>query len=179
MSCIDEILRSYGGTTPRILATVVELVGSGYGRPGARMLIEPDGTYVGAISGGCLERDVVRNARALAERGPTTAVFDTRSGAFAPAGPYGTGCEGLASIGMRPFRRNSRPLSEPPRRPSSLASKPGASFSTPAHPTRRSSSSTSLHPSTSSSSAPVGMPQPWRASRARWGGVFASRAAIH
>lgn len=62
------------------------------------MLIEEDGSYVGAISGGCLERDVVRGAWAFVAQGPATVEFDTRSSAFYPAGPYGTGCEGVVKV---------------------------------------------------------------------------------
>ena len=40
------------------LATVVEVRGSSYRRPGARMLLSQDGHRVGMISGGCLDGDV-------------------------------------------------------------------------------------------------------------------------
>ena len=39
---------------PFALATVVKINGSTYRRPGARMLIDPDGITHGTISGGCL-----------------------------------------------------------------------------------------------------------------------------
>ncbi|EJF07902.1 XdhC family protein, partial [Pontibacter sp. BAB1700] len=39
------------------LATVVQVQGSSYRRPGARMLVTEDGQLTGAISGGCLEGD--------------------------------------------------------------------------------------------------------------------------
>ena len=41
--------------TEYVLATVVKVEGSGYRKPGARMLIAADGRRVGTISGGCLE----------------------------------------------------------------------------------------------------------------------------
>ena len=45
------------------LATVVQVRGSSYRSPGARMLITDDGKWVGSISGGCLEGDALRQAR--------------------------------------------------------------------------------------------------------------------
>jgi xanthine/CO dehydrogenase XdhC/CoxF family maturation factor len=44
------------------LASVVSVRGSTYRRIGAHMLVTDDGEVTGAISGGCLERDVVRHA---------------------------------------------------------------------------------------------------------------------
>ena len=44
------------------LATVVQVDGSSYRRPGARMLVTEDGQLTGAISGGCLEGDAMRKA---------------------------------------------------------------------------------------------------------------------
>ncbi len=45
------------------LATVVEVVGSAYRRPGARMIVFEDGQSAGSVSGGCLENDVRRRAQ--------------------------------------------------------------------------------------------------------------------
>jgi xanthine/CO dehydrogenase XdhC/CoxF family maturation factor len=41
-----------------VLATVVQVDGSAYRRPGARMLISEEGDWWGGISGGCLEGDI-------------------------------------------------------------------------------------------------------------------------
>jgi xanthine/CO dehydrogenase XdhC/CoxF family maturation factor len=46
----------------RVLATVVATAGSTYRKAGARMLIAADGTYLGLLSGGCLEADLKRHA---------------------------------------------------------------------------------------------------------------------
>ncbi|MDQ3917609.1 MAG: XdhC family protein, partial [Acidobacteriota bacterium] len=51
------------------LATVVAVSGSAYRRPGARMLITEGGRTVGAISGGCLERDVAERAAPVISSG--------------------------------------------------------------------------------------------------------------
>ncbi len=45
-----------------VLATVVGTRGSSYRSPGARMLILPDGSRIGAVSGGCLEGELCRRA---------------------------------------------------------------------------------------------------------------------
>jgi xanthine/CO dehydrogenase XdhC/CoxF family maturation factor len=45
-----------------VLATVVDARGSTYRKPGARMLVTEDAWLAGAISGGCVERDLLRKA---------------------------------------------------------------------------------------------------------------------
>ena len=47
---------------PFLVATLVSVKGSSYRRPGARLLIAEDRWVAGSISGGCLERDLVRRA---------------------------------------------------------------------------------------------------------------------
>ena len=55
------------------LATVVQVRGSSYRSPGARMLITEEGRWFGSISGGCLEGDALRKARQVMQSGkPTT-----------------------------------------------------------------------------------------------------------
>lgn len=103
MALLDQIIGAYASGRPAVLGTVVDLLGSGYRRPGARILIFDDGTHVGAISGGCLEKDVARNARAWVEDGPKTVLFDTRSNRFEPLGKYGTGCEGVVHLFLQPM----------------------------------------------------------------------------
>ena len=53
-----------------VLATVVDVVGSGYRRPGARMLLTRGGGRAGGVSGGCLEADLMRRAFALTAQRP-------------------------------------------------------------------------------------------------------------
>lgn len=81
-----------------VLATVVDVVGSGYRRPGARMLLTRSGTRSGGISGGCLEGDLARRCWDLTTKGPVCVDYDTRGDIDQPAGPYDTGCEGLVRV---------------------------------------------------------------------------------
>ncbi len=62
------------------LVTLVEKTGSSYRLPGARMLVRADGTTLGTISGGCLERDLAELAMQMEQDGQETAVktIDTR-----------------------------------------------------------------------------------------------------
>jgi xanthine dehydrogenase accessory factor len=49
------------------IATVVQAYGSAPRRPGAKMAIAEDGEFVGSVSGGCVENDVVEHARQVIE----------------------------------------------------------------------------------------------------------------
>lgn len=61
-----------------VLATVVDLKGSGYRLPGARMLIRANGDAYGTVSGGCLEADVMERAkRVLATGRAEVFTYDT------------------------------------------------------------------------------------------------------
>ncbi|RYY20845.1 MAG: XdhC family protein, partial [Sphingobacteriaceae bacterium] len=67
MSELQRLLSAYdrqrSTQKPCALATVTEVEGSSYRRPGARMLVTDDGQLTGSISGGCLEGDALRRAR--------------------------------------------------------------------------------------------------------------------
>jgi xanthine dehydrogenase accessory factor len=49
------------------IATVTQAYGSAPRRPGAKMAIAEDGEFVGSVSGGCVENDVVEHARQVLE----------------------------------------------------------------------------------------------------------------
>jgi xanthine/CO dehydrogenase XdhC/CoxF family maturation factor len=78
---IDDIIREWKRRRgqPLALATLVRAHGSSYRRPGARMLICPDGATAGSLSGGCLEEEVARRAFDVLRTGtPALMSFDTR-----------------------------------------------------------------------------------------------------
>ena len=85
------------------LATVVKVRGSSYRSPGARMLITDDGTWVGSISGGCLEGDALRKARkVMADKMPFTVTYDTREESNQNLG-IGLGCNGVIDVLIEPL----------------------------------------------------------------------------
>ncbi len=85
------------------LATVVEVLGSAYRRPGARMLVTDDGQLTGAISGGCLEGDARQRARQAIFRGqPALVTYDTRD-EDDPRHGLGPGCQGVVRILLEPL----------------------------------------------------------------------------
>jgi xanthine dehydrogenase accessory factor len=95
------------------LATVVGVRGSAYRRPGARMLITEDGQTTGAVSGGCLERDVILRAQRVIERGETTlATYDTTDDDDIDFG-VGLGCRGVIQILIEPLPRAGEPCHLP------------------------------------------------------------------
>ena len=77
------------------LASVVYLEGSSYRKPGVRMLISEDFSSVGAVSGGCVEKEIIQRS---------TSVFaDGKSKIITYDGRYRLGCEGILYILIEPF----------------------------------------------------------------------------
>lgn len=84
------------------LATVVQVEGSSYRRPGARMLVTSNGELTGAISGGCLEGDALRKARLVIEQQqPRLVTYDTTDEDDARLGIQ-LGCNGIIHILFEP-----------------------------------------------------------------------------
>lgn len=89
------------------LATVVNVIGSAYRRPGARMLITESGPTVGSISGGCLERDIVeRAAKVIADGTARTVEYDTRGEEDIIWG-LGLGCNGVVQVLLESLHEGS------------------------------------------------------------------------
>lgn len=85
------------------VATLVKVHGSSYRRPGARMVISSDGKWAGAISGGCLEGDVLLRAQRIIQQGkPTVVRYDTTNDDANIFG-VGLGCNGIIDIVIEPF----------------------------------------------------------------------------
>jgi xanthine/CO dehydrogenase XdhC/CoxF family maturation factor len=83
---------------PRVLATVVATAGSTYRKPGARMLIMGDGSYLGLLSGGCLEADLKLHAQQVLDGGlPRAVEYDMRGPDDILFG-IGAGCEGAMRV---------------------------------------------------------------------------------
>jgi len=65
MDIFEEIITARKSSMPVVLATVIESLGSAPREGGARMLIKPDGTTVGTIGGGAIEKVIVDEAMKL------------------------------------------------------------------------------------------------------------------
>jgi xanthine/CO dehydrogenase XdhC/CoxF family maturation factor len=89
--------------TRAALATVVRVEGSSYRRAGARMLVLDDGTYLGGISGGCLEGDALRRAqKGIALHRPSVITYDTTQDDDYQIG-VGLGCQGVIDVLFTPL----------------------------------------------------------------------------
>jgi len=97
MTDVERILTMWreleAASADYVLATVVEVQGSSYRKPGALMLLAPDGRRAGTVSGGCLEAQVAQRAWWLTAEGPTIQRYSTveEDGEL----PYGSGCGGV------------------------------------------------------------------------------------
>ena len=103
MSNFDPLITAWNRFATKgadfILATVVKTRGSSYRRPGAKMLVFPDGQREGIISGGCLEQDLVVRSLALLKSPETSSViwYDTSRDDDVLFGS-GIGCSGQTVI---------------------------------------------------------------------------------
>ncbi len=85
------------------LATVVNVRGSAYRRPGARMLVTSDGRSAGMISGGCLENDARERAQEVMAAGtPRLVTYDSTAPADIIFG-LGLGCTGIVQVLIEPL----------------------------------------------------------------------------
>lgn len=85
----------------RVLVTLVQVEGSSYRRPGARMLLAEDGSYTGMISGGCLEAEVIRRASWMVREGAVVERYSTAFDEGSDA-PFGLGCGGTVDLLLEP-----------------------------------------------------------------------------
>ena len=89
--------------TRAALATVVRVEGSSYRRTGARMLVLDNGTYLGGISGGCLEGDALRRAqKAIGLHHASVVTYDTTQDDDHQVG-VGLGCQGIIDVLFTPL----------------------------------------------------------------------------
>jgi xanthine dehydrogenase accessory factor len=98
-------LEAQRNAEPVWLATLARVEGSSYRRPGARLLFGRDGVRAGAVSGGCLERELVRLGPWLTRNGPVCQTFDTKSDDEDAS--EGSGCLGRLELLLEPLSRLS------------------------------------------------------------------------
>ncbi|WP_166423813.1 XdhC/CoxI family protein [Paraglaciecola sp. 20A4] len=85
-----------------VLATIIETDGSSYRKAGAMMMINDLGQYFGLLSGGCLESDIMLQARRCWDSGHNRIVeYDMREEEDL-AWKLGIGCGGMVRILLQP-----------------------------------------------------------------------------
>ena len=98
---ISAALKNLDGQ-PCALATVIQVEGSAYRRPGARMLMTPEGQAWGMVSGGCLEHDILDHGRRALQSGRSRVVrYDSTSEDDIVFGT-GLGCNGVIDVFIEP-----------------------------------------------------------------------------
>ena len=106
---ITRILDAARSMQRGVLVTLVRTEGSTYRRAGARVVISEEGRAVGAISGGCLERDLAERVRTwLADLTPRVVRYDSTRSDDLVFG-LGLGCRGILDLLVEPFDAVHRP----------------------------------------------------------------------
>lgn len=107
----DEYVRCLQSGQKVALATVQQVTGSAYRRPGTHMLVREDGFSVGSVSGGCLERQVIEECLSLLN--PDNDVvskmlhFDTNHDDDTVFG-WASGCPGTVTIRIENLGKSKR-----------------------------------------------------------------------
>jgi xanthine dehydrogenase accessory factor len=96
-----QIVQQWKSGRPKALVTLVRAEGSSYRRPGAHLIIDAGGEYAGAISGGCLEAEVIRKAAWMVRDGAIVERYSTLFDDTAEI-PYGLGCGGVVDLLLEP-----------------------------------------------------------------------------
>jgi xanthine/CO dehydrogenase XdhC/CoxF family maturation factor len=96
---VAAYLRAKTSGVKAVLATVVALDGSSYRKPGVRMLVLENEEMIGAVSRGCVEKDILRKANSVFEDGKSKMmIYDGR---------FRLGCEGVLYILLEIFEPSS------------------------------------------------------------------------
>jgi xanthine/CO dehydrogenase XdhC/CoxF family maturation factor len=80
---------------PFLVATLVTVSGSSYRRPGARLVFTASGRVAGNVSGGCLERDLIRTGAFRTRNGPVLVRYDSTD---PEASEAALGCGGVVEL---------------------------------------------------------------------------------
>ncbi|SFK89243.1 xanthine dehydrogenase accessory factor [Halogranum rubrum] len=97
---------------PAAVATVTNVDGSAYRRPGAKLVVSATGDSTGAVTAGCLEDSVADIAAGVVESGdPRTERFDLTNDAEGVWG-MGLGCNGVIDLLVEPVDESFRPAVE-------------------------------------------------------------------
>ena len=100
---IVQKINSLDANVSAVLATVVDVRGSSYRLPGAKMLILENGETFGTVSGGCLEADVLERAKKVLQTGkPSLFTYDTTNDENSVFS-LNMGCRGVIRILLEPI----------------------------------------------------------------------------
>ena len=98
MDIFEEIVEAKKANIPIVLATVVESLGSAPREEGAHMLIKSDGTIIGTIGGGAIEKRIIDEAMILMNApSPKLVHYDLKD--------IGMVCGGGMSVFLEPLRQ--------------------------------------------------------------------------
>ncbi len=101
MDIFEEIVAARKTNVPVVLATVIESLGSAPREEGARMLVRSDGTIVGTIGGGAIEKKIIDEALTLMNASaPKLMRYDLKD--------IGMVCGGGMTVFLEPLRQLPR-----------------------------------------------------------------------
>lgn len=93
---------------PGVLATVIDVRGSAYRRPGAKMVVAEDGGGAGNITAGCLEDEVADLARDVLDAGRLRVkTYDLMDD---DVWGLGIGCNGVVDVLLEPLDESHLPI---------------------------------------------------------------------
>lgn len=105
MNDFSRVLKSLKAEKEKVfaMATIIRVDGSAYRREGAKMLIDEEGNYYGTISAGCLEEDLIYQAKEVIQSfEPKIVNYDLRSEDDLSWG-QSAGCDGDIQIYIEPM----------------------------------------------------------------------------
>ena len=96
MDIFQEIVALKSEGIAAVLTTVVEVVGSAPGKPGARMIVKKDGSTLGTIGGGAIEKRITEEALTMMQgRGTRLLTYELKD--------IGMVCGGGMSVFLEPL----------------------------------------------------------------------------
>ncbi len=110
---VQRISERINGDSSDVLATIVDVEGNAYRRPGAKMLLDEGGSGVGSITAGCLEDELLSVADSVREAGrPERVVYDLMDDDEEDVWGLGVGCNGIIDVLLEPLDETYRPAVE-------------------------------------------------------------------
>jgi xanthine/CO dehydrogenase XdhC/CoxF family maturation factor len=105
LATVSRDARTDNQGVPLALATLIQVEGSSYRQPGARLLVDAEGRILaGSVSGGCLEGDLAARAGAVCASGvPIRLTYDLRADLESIWG-LGAACDGVAHLLLEPLQ---------------------------------------------------------------------------